>query len=433
MKRRLSFSVCFFIIALLLAASYIPSCDDNPTGGGGEYRVRIYSGNNQTERIGATLPEPLTVQVTTTLGTPRQGILVNLSTDAAGALVTPENDISDSEGLASCTLRLGTAAGPQYVKAKIEGDSTLFTATAEEPGCPEEYISRIGHWNSKHIYITTTSSSLLDRAGTVLIDFDPETKSIDHWILETTKTIIDLSFSPRGDLFLTSNAQVFKFDTLTHTLVSFATFPAAWNVELEPNPGGILTGLYPGGPFKVDCPPDNITPLTPGAILLFIREVNLTVDQNTRDFYVINGQNPPIFNLWRIIWDGRSIAPDAELHANVNGGAANPVGMCIDTTGTVYVTFNGTQNDRKIVSVSPAGEVDADFFDFFEYYGRNEIQAGQWGDIAYLDGRLYIIDTRNDRLVVISEDGDFIEEIESTWFSTQQSENERYGIAARPE
>lgn len=432
MKRRRSITVCFFIIALLFAALYIPSCDDSPTGGEVEYRVHIYSGNNQNERIGVTLPEPLTVQVTTTLGTPRQGVLVNFGTDAAGAVVTPENDISDSEGLASCTFRLGTAAGQQHVKAKIEGGSTLFTATAEELDCPEEDIARIGHWNSKHIYITTTSSSLLDRTGTVLIDFDPESKAIDK-VLETTETIIDLSFSPRGDLFLASNAQVFKIDTLTHELINFATFPAARNVELEPNPGGILTGLYPGGPFTIDCPPDNITPLTPGAILLSIREENLTVDQNTRDFYVINGQNPPIFNLWRVIWDGRSIAPDAVLHANVNGGAANPVGMCIDTTGTVYVTFNGTQNDRKIASISPTGEVDPDFFDFFEYYGRNEILAGQWGDIAYLDGRLYIIDTRNDRLVVVSEDGTFVEEIDNTAFSTPQSENERYGIAARPE
>lgn len=434
MTRRRNRSICALIIALWLVPFLVSSCDDSPTDGDGssEIRVNVFSGNNQIERIGATLPEPLIARVTNLLGTPQTGVIVTFSTDDTGAAVNPGQSVSDSEGYASCAFQLGSVIGQQHVMAKIDSDSTHFKATAEAIGCPEEETSKIGYWDKDHIYITTTSSSLLDAAGTVLIDFDPETRAIEK-VLETRDIITDLSFSPRGDLYLGSNSKILKVDTLSLDLVEFATFPAIWSVELEPNPGGILTGLFAGGPFKVDCPSEGITLLAPGAILIYLREENLAVDPVTRDYYVINGHNPPIFSLWRVFWDGRSITHDAALHANINAGAANPVGMCIDTLGTIYITFNGTQMNRSIASVSPAGDVDATFFDFFEHYGRNNMQAGQWGDIAYLDGRLYIIDTRNDRLVVISENGDFIEEISNTAFSTQQSENERYGIAAVPE
>jgi hypothetical protein len=433
MKRRCNRAIRELIAAISLVCFFVCSCDENPADSdkGAEIRVTVSSGNNQIERVGATLPEPLIARVTNMLGTPQAGIIVTFRTDEPGAAANPAQDISDAQGYASCAFRLGPVVGQQHVMAKIATDSTIFKATAEAIGCPEEEISKIGFWDRDHIYITTTSSSLLDAGETVLIDFDTETKSIEK-VLETREIITDLSFSPRGDLYLASGTKILKFDTLSLDLVEFAALPATWSVELEPNPGGILTGLHAGGPFKVDCPSEGISLLAPGAILLYLRKENLAVDPVTRDYYIINGQSPPIFSLWRALWDGRYISNDAVLHATINAGAANPAGMCIDTTGTVYITFNGTQNDRSIVSVSQSGVVDAPFFDFYEHYGRNDIEAGQWGDLAYLEGRLYIIDTRNDRLVVIAENGDFVEEISDEAFSTPQSVNERYGIATLP-
>jgi hypothetical protein len=106
--------------------------------------------------------------------------------------------------------------------------------------------------------------------------------------------------------------------------------------------------------------------------------------------------------------------------------------MCIDSTGAVYVVFDGNDNYRRIVKVTAAGAIDYDFFDFYARAGGNAQEAGRWGDIAYLNGRLYLIDRRNDRLVTISRNGVWLDEHKDTAFSRALDESDHYMIAASP-
>lgn len=430
MRRIIPGRVCSPVILTLLVFLVLPSCEDNPSDAddtAAKPRISIHSGDSQSERVGAWLEAPLVVRVADILGNPRAGREVIFSTQSDGT-VTPPADTTGTAGLASCLFKLGTAAGMQYVKASIAEGEVIFALEAEAIECSEEDPSRIEHWPKDHIFITTTSSSLLESGSSVLIDFDPQSL-VPEKVMEFSDSVVDLTFSARGELFLAAKNKIFKVDTF-HLVSEFFQPPAEWNVEIEPNAGGIISGLsLQYGPFFLICPA-NMHALYPPGSFVGVNWENLAAHPITRDLFIITGLSPPNYRLWRIPWDGQSTASDPILHAEIHAGAAAPRGMCIDSTGTIFITIDGNGSDRRIASVSPSGYVDDDFFDFCQYYGTTTNLAGRWGDIALLGDELYLIDRYNDRLVIITTAGDMVWEVQSTAFSEQFKDSERYGIAA---
>ncbi len=244
-------------LAISLIILMICSCDDNPLDEDESLNtifLTISSGNNQTERVNAPLASPLTVSLLDILGNPKSGVTVNFSTSAPGAVIMPPSVSSDASGLASCLFRLGNTTGQQHVKAAAEGDSVIFTATAVEAGCAEEDIEGSCNWPAGHIFISTTSSSMLSGSGSVIIDFDPGTGTPVK-VLETTEWLTDISFSSRGELFAAANGKIFKVNSVTKDLGEFAAFPAEAPIELEPNAGGIVAAIDNAGIYKIGCSP----------------------------------------------------------------------------------------------------------------------------------------------------------------------------------
>ncbi|UCF06407.1 MAG: hypothetical protein JSV33_05080 [bacterium] len=421
---------CFSVVIAFTVILLMPACEEDPTKSGlPPQRIEIESGNNQIDRITAHLPEPLVVKVSNQIGDPMMGIMVTFSTDDLNAEVNPPEAATDASGLASCQFRLGTEPGEQHVKALIAEDSTTFTITAEDFDCPEEEPSGFTLWPENHIYITTSHSSLLHGTGSVVIDYDPGSGAIVE-VLETTKLLIDISFSPRGEMYVTTDLEVFKVDHGTKALEeeAFGTYPAAGPVELKPNTGGILSGVSVNGPFFVDCPSTGIVQISLPVSLQYVLPENLAEHPVTRHLYLITGQGPPTFLIYRMPWDGRFHASFLILHTSITGvRQAFPKGMCIDSTGTKYITVSGDDTYQRIVKVSYDGTVDDEFIDLFAIGGN-----ARWGDIAYLTGKLYLIDTLNDRLGVFTDTGELDKFVEDKAFSTVSSTDERYGIDAIP-
>jgi hypothetical protein len=423
-------------ISFALAALALPSCDDNSTEHVSQYRLTPYSGNNQTERAGSTLPEPLVVLVTDLLNNPLPGIRVTFSVydDPLGS-VTPVNAATDQDGLASCTFELGPSVGLQRVKASASAEFlTLFSATATAPGCSEESAEKLCVWPLKHIFIATTSSSLLGSAtGSVVIDFNPANGETGE-VLETTDRIDGISFSARGELFVSMEDIIGKVESATPhdlTIYADANWPST-RFSLEPNPGGVLAALNPAAPHFIGCPGE-MAELASSHMFATIRWENLAVDPVTRDIHMLTASGPTNYVLWRGLWDGRAVTVDSwESVANLYVGTAEPRGICADSSGTIYICFDGNDNWRRIVTVAADGTIDYELFDFYAYYGSNAQQAGRWGDIAYLDGKLYVIDRRNDRLVVISKHGTWLAEHKSDVFSMPLVESDHYAICASP-
>ena len=433
MTLRIIFAVC--IVSMTF------SCEENPVdnnnNGNSRLKLLIISGNNQTERTGATLPESLVVMVSSLLNDPVMGVKVNFSTANPGASVSPASVTSGTDGKASCQFKLGNTKGKQFVIAAIETDSVTFTATAVEPSCDEELTQKLCIWPEDHIIIATTSSSLLDGTGSVLIDFDLSNPDNIEKLYETADTITGVAFSARGELFFTTKEKLFKYNPTSSLAELFCEFEVSEERSITTNPGGIVAGTSRNGPFNILCPPECTEEFFSPATFMYLRWENIAVHPKERDIYILTGQGPPTFSLWKINWDERGIPRDDDINFYsyiTTGPGATPKGMCFDDNGNLYISFDSESSKnpfRRIVRIDPEGTVDVDFFNFYEYGGNNQA-AGRWGDIAYSDNKLFLIDKKNDRLVVIGTDGTWQNEYASDVFSKPFVENEIYSIVATP-
>lgn len=419
--------------ALSFAALAFLSCEDNPADEHEnlvEPRIVYVSGADQTERIGATLADPIVVKVQDILKNPLSGIPVSFSSDAAGAVCSPAHVVSDASGLASCRVQVGTAEGPFFIKAAISTDSTWVAAAAVAVECAEENPDPLCVWPAGHIFIATTGSSLRSEAGSVVIDYDPQTETITK-VLETSDLLDGIGFSPRGELFVSSPGQIRKVNASTHALESYAGFDDTWRISLEPNPGSVLAGMCSvSGPVAIDCPGSPLEDIVPSSGWCCLQWAAFSANPATREQFFIWKAAASSYYLLRTVWDGREPG-GYDVRAQLIVADAGATGACADSSGTVYIVFNGDDLVRKIVAVADDGAIDYNFFNFYTH-GGNSQDAGQWGDVAYLEGKLYLIDKRNDRLVTISKDGDWLGEVKSTAFSRPLDESEHHAMCASP-
>jgi sugar lactone lactonase YvrE len=421
------------ILSSMLFSLLLISCDGEDNEDlDGISRVVITAGNLQTERVGAMLPEVMTVRVTDLAGLPKFGAPVFFSTEDPGAAVNPEVVNADRDGYASATFRLGTVAGGQKVGVRSGTDSTTFNHTANALGCTEQNPESACNWPSGHVFITTTSSSLISGTGSALIDFDPET-GITEKVLETPMILRDIDFSSRGEMYVTSNEKVYKVLPATRTLEEYADIPILTGSEIEFNMGGVLVLVGNTNVYKIGCPGTAATQI---AEYYIVNYENLAVDPVTRDFYMATGSGP-LYNIHWNEWDGMGAVTNT-LRFELNTGVGVPRGMCVDTEGFLYVTVDSNGNSRSVARIKAGMGAEPKWFDFYEYFERNNQTTGRWGDITVHGDYLYLIDTRMNRLVVLDATGTddaskYFAEYPGEEFSLDGSDSERYGIAAVPE
>ena len=92
--------------------------------------LEIVSGNGQQGAPGATLTQPLTVEVRDQHGTPLAGTTVTFAITAGGGTLSDTTATTDAQGRAATTLTLGNQPGTNTVVATVEDlDPLTFTAT----------------------------------------------------------------------------------------------------------------------------------------------------------------------------------------------------------------------------------------------------------------------------------------------------------------
>jgi len=105
--------------------------DDSPAA------LRAVSGDGQEAPVGRRLENPLVVKLTDASSRPIAGVPVvfQFKIDVPDAEVDPAEAGTDSAGLASAEVRLGTSTGPHQVEARVAaaaGLSATFVVTALE-------------------------------------------------------------------------------------------------------------------------------------------------------------------------------------------------------------------------------------------------------------------------------------------------------------
>lgn len=94
-------------------------------------RLSVVSGDDQSDRIGRALAQPLVVRLTNAAGQPIPGQLVAFSSLEPGVSLSPPPITTDANGFATANMTLGNAAGPVNVKVQAAGARPVsFHATA---------------------------------------------------------------------------------------------------------------------------------------------------------------------------------------------------------------------------------------------------------------------------------------------------------------
>src|SRR5262245_22588874 len=85
--------------------------------------LSIVSGNGQTGLVGTTLSIPLTVRVVSATNASVANAVVNFAVSQGAATVAPASVITDTSGMASTVVTLGSTAGDVKITATVQGTS----------------------------------------------------------------------------------------------------------------------------------------------------------------------------------------------------------------------------------------------------------------------------------------------------------------------
>lgn len=128
--------------------------------------LTIASGNNQTAAAGASLADPLVIQISQPPSAAKglQGLVVNWSIVTGGGTLGSATSTTDSNGRASNTLRVGSTLGAQQVRASIAGvGEVLFSATSS---IPANSVLEIVSGNNQQVVPRRPSAPLVVRLRT---------------------------------------------------------------------------------------------------------------------------------------------------------------------------------------------------------------------------------------------------------------------------
>ena len=160
----------------VFAAMFVAACGETLTNGPQIASVAIVSGTGQSGPIGSTLSQPFTVEVKDQNGAPVEGVAVTWKVTSGGGTITPSQSLSNANGIATATLRLGTTVGTNTVTASIDpSTNVVFTATATVAppssliaASGDQQIGTVGSPLAQDLVVKATDAVGNPKAGVVI-------------------------------------------------------------------------------------------------------------------------------------------------------------------------------------------------------------------------------------------------------------------------
>jgi Bacterial Ig-like domain (group 1) len=106
-------------------------------------QINVFSGDNQTGAIGAPLAQPIAV-IVRDLGQVVPGLSVGFKVVSGGGSLSAQSAITDLNGIASFSLRLGSRAGPNIVEATLGSTGRVIELGATGVAGPAAGIVAFG-------------------------------------------------------------------------------------------------------------------------------------------------------------------------------------------------------------------------------------------------------------------------------------------------
>ncbi len=198
--------------------------------------LALSSGNAQSGSVSTPLTNPFVVKATSATGAAVAGVAVTFSVTSGGGSLTASNVTTDSSGLASTTLVLGTSAGPNTVSATaagLVGNPITFTATATGSAPPPSGGTADVAWKQM-----TPTTGWPGYNGYLTIWFDPASKKTILYGVTTTSSSI-------------YSTDLFFYDTITNTFTHHSGTGSLSNVcpaDTPSQPGN----RHPGWQMAID-------------------------------------------------------------------------------------------------------------------------------------------------------------------------------------
>src|SRR5690349_2780018 len=127
--------------------------------------IRISNGNNQSGIVATPLPNPLVVKVRSVLGVALPGVTVTFTASSGGGSVTPASAVTDSNGLASTRLTLGTFSGTNRVVASASGIGSVTFSAIAKAGAPAGLALTPANTSTKVGVAVSYSTAIKDSYG----------------------------------------------------------------------------------------------------------------------------------------------------------------------------------------------------------------------------------------------------------------------------
>lgn len=406
--------------ALLAVALLSTACEEDQAPTPTPEGLSVLSGNNQYSKKATTLPELLRVRVTQDDGSIASGVPLRFGITAGGGSVSHSSRITDSDGLASVSLTLGSNVGTNGVRAAFADDASIFVDFTAEAGnyfCPEEDPTFVRKHSAPHDLYLFTRKSGIHRQGTNtiagIVRLQPQFLA-DSFAASSLRSFSegailnvpkDVAFSNGGDMFVAwaSNEYEIARVPALGDYPHFATLEtnAFIGTEITQASRGVLVGCDEFGPFAVGCRDtlgrweDATYPM--GSCNHDAVAVDLdSLSMNYEDIYFIFLADS---TLRRLPIDSLSATGPVEMvSALTSDEAMGAKGMVIDKDGSVYILVD-TSKTKAIVKVT-AGGTRSVVYDFFSR-GASPA-AGIQNDLA-IDRSfsfLYTVDTLNNVLLV---------------------------------
>ena len=107
-------------------------------------RLTVLSGGGQSAIVGSVLAQSFEVRVDAADNLPVQGITVQFQATTTGGSVAPASAVSDVNGLASTSMKLGTITGPYVFQASGTGMSAVTVSATALAGAPASIVATAG-------------------------------------------------------------------------------------------------------------------------------------------------------------------------------------------------------------------------------------------------------------------------------------------------
>ena len=323
--------------------AYLPSGSSST---GSATKLSIASGSGQSGTAGMPLASPFTAKVTDANGNPVSGVLVTFAVTAGGGTLSAPVAATNSSGLASSTLTLGTAGGTNTVlvaSGVLAGSPALFTATA--PSMPtavgpatnlvlvsgngqsgmvgqpltSPFTVKVTDANGANVSGTAVTFSLMSGGGTL----SATTVTTDsNGLASSTLTLGSIA----GPNTVTAASGTLAGSPITFTATAVTTVSITWSQPTQ------STG-WPGGNGWLVLPYDPAS----NQMILYGVPSNSTSIYSSDIFFYNSGTN-----IWTHLGGTGATGDTCTPDTTTQPGERHPVGqMAIDTTRNLLWIYGG--------------------------------------------------------------------------------------------